>query len=122
MAQNKVDWNEADYQPSDSDLRLDELFRSYREACPEPETSVNFMPDLWAKIEAREASTNLFGRMAKALVTAALAASVILALMVSTLNQVDPAPSATYIEALTVDHASTLEPFNLERISEMEQQ
>ncbi|HVW87044.1 MAG TPA: hypothetical protein VHB50_20300, partial [Bryobacteraceae bacterium] len=115
MAQNKVDWNDADYQPSDSDLRLDELFRSYREACPEPETSVNFMPDLWAKIEAREASTNLFGRMAKALVTAALAASVILALMVSTLNQVDPAPSATYIEALTVDHASTLEPFNLER-------
>ncbi|HVW86355.1 MAG TPA: hypothetical protein VHB50_16825, partial [Bryobacteraceae bacterium] len=77
---------------------------------------------LWAKIEAREASTNLFGRMAKALVTAALAASVILALMVSTLNQVDPAPNATYIEALTVDHASTLEPFNLERISEMEQQ
>jgi hypothetical protein len=34
---------------------------------------VNFVADLWAGIQAREASGNWFGRVAKALVTAALA-------------------------------------------------
>ena len=64
-----------------AEARLDELFLAYREAYPDPEPSVNFTPKLWARIEAREVSTNLFGRMAKALVTAALAASVILGLI-----------------------------------------
>ena len=100
---------------------LNEWFRAYREACPVPEGSVNFMPDLWAKIEARQVSTNLFGRMAKALVTAALAATAILALMVSTYSkQMDY--NGTYLEALSADHASSLEPLNLDRISELEQQ
>ena len=63
--------------------RLDELFRAYRTACPDPEASVNFMPAMWAGIEAREGSTKWFGRVAKTLVTAALAASVILGMMVS---------------------------------------
>ena len=105
----------------DRDCELSEWLQAYRSACPEPEASVNFMPAMWAKIEARQVSTNLFGRMAKALVTAALAASVVLGLMLSTFNQTDPSFSGTYIEALSVDHASTLEPLNLDRISELEQ-
>jgi hypothetical protein len=110
------DWNEAE-------LRLDELFRAYRAACPEPEASVNFMPEVWAKIEARQISTNLFGRMAKALVTVALAATVVLG-VVASVKQSNSAPSfsGTYMEALTADHISSLEPLNLERISELEQQ
>jgi hypothetical protein len=39
------------------------------------------MPELWAKIEARQASTTIFNRMAKALVTAALGASVVMGLL-----------------------------------------
>jgi hypothetical protein len=101
---------------------LDSLFRAYREACPGPEPGVNFMPEMWARIDARQDSTNLFGRMAKALVTVALAATVILGIMVSSANQSSSGYDGTYLEALTADHASSLEPLNLDRISEMEHQ
>jgi hypothetical protein len=101
---------------------LDRLLRAYREACPDPEGSINFMPQLWAKIQARENSTNWFGRMAKTLVTAALAASVILGLIISTAGQSGAGSDGTYMEALMADHASGLEALNLDRISELEQQ
>jgi anti-sigma-K factor RskA len=100
--------------------RLDDLFRAYALACPDPEPSANFMPRVWARIEARQATRNVFGRMAKALVTAALAASAILSLLVS-MNS-DRQYSGTFFQALTADHISQLEPFHLDRISEMEQQ
>jgi hypothetical protein len=102
--------------------QLDQLLRAYREACPDPEPSAGFTPALWARIEAREVSTTLFGRMAKALVTAALAATAILALMVSTSSRREAAFNGTYVEALRADRASSLEPLNLDRISELEQQ
>lgn len=105
----------------DRNAELAEWFRAYREACPVPETSVNFMPELWAKIEARQVSTNLFGRMAKALVTAALAATAILGLMVSTSNR-QPDFNGTYLEALSNDSAFSMEPLNLDRVSELEHQ
>jgi anti-sigma-K factor RskA len=105
-----------------AEARLDELFLAYREAYPDPEPSVNFTPKLWARIEAREVSTNLFGRMAKALVTAALAASVILGLIVSAVGYSESSFNGTYVEALRADRVSTLEPLNLDRVSEMEQQ
>ena len=106
--------------PSESDSRLDELFRAYRDACPIPEASANFMPDLWARIEAREASTSWFGRVAGALVTAALAASVVLGMMVSSANQSNAFLNATFVDALRADRVSSLEPLHLDRISYME--
>ena len=102
--------------------RLDRLFAAYRNACPEPEAGANFMPGMWAKIEARENTSNLFSRMAGALVTAALAATVILGMMLSTASQTNSSFEGTYIEALMFDHASGLEALSLDRISEMEQQ
>jgi len=96
--------------------RLDELFLAYRAACPELEPSANFMPNIWARIEAREVSTTWFGRVAKILVTAALAASVILGIIISSMNQ----SNATFVDALRADHASTLEPLHLDRISQLE--
>jgi hypothetical protein len=108
--------------PNEAERRLDELLRAYRQACPEPEASVNFMPALWARIEARQVSTSLFGRMAKALVTVALAATVVLGILVSSASQSNSAYNGTYLEALTADQVSSLEPLNLERISELEQQ
>jgi hypothetical protein len=106
---------------------LDRLFHAYREACPDPDAGANFMPQLWSKIEARENSSNLFGRMAKALVTAAVAASLILGVLLSTVaqsasNYNGTYYNGTYVEALMADHASGLEPLNLDRISELEQQ
>jgi hypothetical protein len=113
---------------SDQDRGLDELFRAYREACPDIDPSVNFMPNLWAAIETRQVSTNWFGRMAKALVMAGLAASVILGLLVSSANSGSTSPTqsydlnATFVQALTEERASTLEPLQMDRISELEQQ
>lgn len=99
--------------------RLNELFVVYREACVAPEADPGFMPALWARIESRERSDNVFGRMAKTLVTAALAASVLLSLMVG-LQEANEPLNGTYMEAVAADHVSDLEPFHLERISEIE--
>lgn len=110
-----------DSKMNEIDSRLDDLFQAYRAACPDPEPSVNFMPEMWAKIEAREASSTVFNRMAKALVTAALGASVIMALMSASYNQPLPASDGSYIQALAADHVSDLEPFQVERISDLEQ-
>lgn len=103
------------------EARLDELFRAYGAACPDADAGANFMPNLWARIEAREVSTNWFGRVAKALVAAALAASVILGMM-SSRNQSSAFLNATFVQALRADHASHLEPLRLDRISESDLQ
>jgi hypothetical protein len=65
------------------DERLDALFRAYRQAVPDPEPSADFMPRLWQKIEARERVPLLFGKLARNLVTVALALSVMMAVAVS---------------------------------------
>src|ERR1700691_4351542 len=55
----------------DENAELDALFRAYRDACPDPEASANFMPELWRRIEERQRSVFFLGRWARALVTAA---------------------------------------------------
>ena len=60
------------------DQKLDALFRAYKDACPAPDAGVNFMPNLWARIESRQRFTFSFRRMANALVTAAVALSIAL--------------------------------------------
>lgn len=102
------------------DARLSELFIAYRDACPGSDPSANFTPRLWAKIEARENSNNWFGRIARVLVTAAIATSAVLALLISSSG-----PSATFVngnlvEAMTIENASTLEPFHVDRIIPVE--
>ena len=109
-------------QANSSEKRLDELFRAYRKACPDPEASVNFMPAMWARIEAREGSTKWFGRVAKTLVGAAVAASVILGLMVSSANHTSAFFNATFVDALQADQVAALEPLHIERLSELGQQ
>ena len=111
-----------DHTDSVVENELNRLLAAYREACPEPEASVNFMPNMWAKIEARQASTNIFGKYAKALVTAALGASVLMALLAASSNPPAQVFEGSYIQALDADHASSLEPLQIERISELEQQ
>lgn len=110
--------------PNEAQLNahLDSLFHAYREACPDPEPSVNFMPEMWAKIEAREASTTIFSRMAKALVTAALGASVVMGMLSSNTQPPGPSNDGTYMQALANDHIRDLEPLQVERISELELQ
>jgi hypothetical protein len=108
---------------SEADDRLNDLFHAYRNACPDPEPSVNFMPEMWARIEAREASSTIFNRLAKALVTAALGASVVMGLLSASYSgqTANVSNDGTYIQALAADHVSDLEPLQVERISELEQ-
>ncbi len=77
---------------------LDALFAAYRD-CPTPEPSVNFMPELWQKIESRQRFTFSFRRMAGAFVTAALALSVALGVYMS-IPHANPYYSETYVDAL----------------------
>ena len=79
--------------------RLDALFRAYRNACPDPEASANFMPNLWQRIEARQTYTFSFRRMANAFVTAALALSLGLGVYMSMPHSASYT-SESYIEAL----------------------
>lgn len=97
--------------------RLDALFRAYRDACPTPEASANFMPNLWQRIEARQTYTFSFRRMANAFVTAALALSLGLGVYMS-IPRSNSYSSQSYIEALAeanpLDTPDIVGPVHLE--------
>jgi hypothetical protein len=82
------------------DQELDALFRAYHDACVAPEASANFMPNLWARIESRQRSTFSFRRMANALTTAAVAASLALGIYMSIPRSSTFDNSRTYVEEL----------------------
>ena len=83
-----------------NDDQLDALFRAYHNACPVPEPSANFMPHLWQRIESRQSYGFSFRRMANALVTAAVAATICLGVY-TTMRRSDTAMySQSYVEAL----------------------
>jgi Ser/Thr protein kinase RdoA (MazF antagonist) len=96
--------------------RLDALFRAYHAACPIPEASANFMPELWRKIEARQTVTFSFRRMANAFVTAALALTIALGAYMS-VPRSNPLPQ-TYVEALAeanpLDTPDIVDPVHIE--------
>jgi hypothetical protein len=78
--------------------KLDALFRAYRDACPTPEVSANFMPTLWGRIESRQSFTFSIRHMANAFVTAAVALTIALGVY---MYMPHGSPShQTYIEAL----------------------
>ncbi len=123
MFNRPMDYNDSE---TGAEARLDRVFRAYREAMPDPEPSVNFMPAMWARIEERERSTNWFARFAKGLVTAAVAAYVIVAMVSSPPGKRSKADynhayyNGTFVDALMADNISTLEPLHLDRISHLE--
>jgi hypothetical protein len=100
------------------DERLDALLRAYGEACPTPEPSANFMPNLWQRIESRQNFTFSFQRMANAFVTAAVALSIVLGVYMSIPRSNPSADSQSYLEALadanTVDTPEYVAPVRLD--------
>ena len=97
--------NDQNPRAENDETRLDALFSAYREACPDRDPGADFMPHLWQKIEARERVSNVFARLARNLVTAALALSTLLGLAVSLSSRGAPLPSESYVEVLAEDHA-----------------
>ena len=85
--------------------RLDSLFRSYRTACEPREVSVNFMPELWQRIEKAQNATFSFRRIAKGFVAVAAMLSVVLA-VVSFLPLANTVPiySSTWVDTLAAQH------------------
>jgi hypothetical protein len=87
------------------DRQLGELFLRYRNSCPDPEPSADFMPKLWKSIEKRRGFWFTFQQLSRVLVTASAAACLILA----ALNVVGDTRSTTatrygsYIDVLSAD-------------------
>ena len=99
------------------DQQLDALFRAYHDACGAPEASPNFMPNLWARIEARQRFTFSFRRMANALTTAAVALSIALGIYMSLPQSSAGDYNLTYVETLAdanANDAAYVNPATLE--------
>lgn len=88
--------------------RLNALFRAYRAACPEPEPSANFMPQLWQRIEGRQTFSFFLGRMASGFVTAAVALTLVMAVYLYFPSPSSAFYSESYVEALA-GHAADSE-------------
>ena len=82
---------------------LDQLFGRYRQSCPDVEPSANFMPALWAKIEARRSFPFTFRKLGRSLMTASAALCFLLLL----LNlAVTPQMSTSYTDALLAESSA----------------
>jgi len=80
---------------------LQSLMSAYRQSLPDPEPSANFMPALWTKIESRRSLTYSFGRFARGLVTAAVAACLVMsAMLVVPKSYTTTAVSSAYVDVL----------------------
>jgi len=83
--------------------KLATLWMRYREACPDPEPSPEFMPELWRRIEARrEATLNvLFRRWVEVCVITALALSLFVTTLLAPRWQRLPVYQSNYVDVLT---------------------
>ncbi|HNY40936.1 MAG TPA: hypothetical protein PKJ41_11090 [Bryobacteraceae bacterium] len=80
---------------------LDGLLAAYRGACEAPEASANFMPQLWARIDARQSSSWFLKRWTEGFVAAAAAACLMVFLLQVVPEDVHSAVyHSTYLEAL----------------------
>jgi anti-sigma-K factor RskA len=87
--------------------KLEALWAEYRAACPDPEASANFMPLLWQKIETRRAeTTSVFRHMVQAWVMAALALTLLIAVLLPRLQKEPTYSANTYVEVLDDAHAN----------------
>jgi hypothetical protein len=85
------------------ETRLDGLFASYRDACPEPEPSPDFMPRLWARIEGRRQTQDVFAwrRWAQAFLSLAAVTCLLIVML-----QVMPSSSSAYFHTTYIDQLS----------------
>jgi anti-sigma-K factor RskA len=82
--------------------KLDPLWAQYREACPDPEPSANFMPQMWQRIEARRnaLSSSWFRLWAQVWLVATLTLAVIMGAVLIPRLQNPPAYQASYVDVL----------------------
>lgn len=91
------------FENRNNEEKLDALFRAFAQ-CPTPEPSVNFMPTLWQKIEARQTFTFSFRRMANAFAAAAVALTLALTVYTYAPHSASQVPSQSYVDVLADSH------------------
>jgi len=79
---------------------LNGLFASYRAAVPDPEASVNFMPELWRGIERRRNLTLRFKKLTQVFMAAAAAMSIVFITMLSVPAFSGSDDDGSYVEVL----------------------
>ncbi len=85
--------------------KLDALWPEYRDACPDPEPTVQFMPNLWRLIDARRAaSASIFRRLAQICVVATVALTLLMAVVLIPRVQTLLDHTATYVDVLLAEH------------------
>jgi hypothetical protein len=84
----------------DQNRELDHLFATYRTSVPDPEASVNFMPELWRKIEARQFFLARVKKLTQVFVAAAAAICLLLGLALKVPVVERPVVSANYVDVL----------------------
>jgi len=80
--------------------KLDSLWAEYRQACPDPEPSANFTPQVWQRIEARRRATSSLRHWAEACVVAALSLTLLIATFLIPRYQRQPVYQLTYADVL----------------------
>ena len=88
--------------------KLDALWVEYRDANPDPESSPEFMPHLWQKIEARRVeTTSVFRRLAQICVMATVALALVMsAVLIPRGNGEEVFNSGTYVDVLAAEHTN----------------
>ena len=84
----------------DRNTELDQLFASYRTAVPDPEAGVNFMPELWRKIEARQFFLVRVKKLTQVFVAAAAAICLLLGIALQVPVTERPSVSSNYVDVL----------------------
>lgn len=89
-----------------NDRQLDALLAAYRDACPDPEPSANFMPALWQRIDARRSSTlMMFRRLSQICVVATLALTILMGVVLIPRFQKMRVYTNSYVDVLSDEHA-----------------
>ncbi len=85
----------------DDDQELNHLFERYRAALPDPEASVNFMPELWRKIEARQTFVARVKKLTQVFVAAAAAICLFFGMLLQVpVSSEAPAVRGNYVDVL----------------------
>jgi len=88
------------------DSKLDQLFQTYRAACPDLDPSTNFMPNLWRKIENRHSFGFVFRNVARAAMTACAALCLLLVFLNFASPFRDQAQAGNYTDVLMAEHTA----------------
>ncbi len=85
-----------------SEDRLDPLWAQYREACPDPEPSAAFMPQMWQRIEARRnaISSSWFRLWAEVWLVATVTVAIVIGAVLIPRMQETPAIQLSYVDVL----------------------